>query len=201
MDHEKRLKNSPVPMRPPRVLISYSHDSHEHEEAVFRLAERLRKDGVNAWIDQYEPDPDVGWPTWIRRQVEQADKVLLVFTETYKRRFTGCEEVGIGLGATFEGAIVTQALYDNGGTNSKFRVLVLRRGDAQFVTPELRRFTWYCADSNEGYDKLLRWLKGSPAIVPFPIGLDSTVASVSTSSPEPATTSEITQASPVREKV
>lgn len=170
-------------MRPPRVLISYSHDSPEHKEAVFRLSERLRKDGVDAWIDQYEPDPDIGWPSWIRRQVEQADKVLLIFTETYKRRFTGYEEIGRGLGATFEGVIVTQALYDNGPTNSKFRVVVLNSSDAQFITPELRRFTWYCADSNENYEKLLRWLKGSPAIVPSPIGVGPDLAFISSAEP------------------
>ncbi|MBV8276668.1 MAG: hypothetical protein JO170_15605 [Verrucomicrobia bacterium] len=37
----------------PRVFISYSHDSTGHKEIVLRFAERLRKDGVDAQIDQY----------------------------------------------------------------------------------------------------------------------------------------------------
>jgi hypothetical protein len=53
----------------------------------FALANQLRSDGVEAWIDQYTPDPDEGWPHWMRAQVKEADKVLLVFTETYQRRF------------------------------------------------------------------------------------------------------------------
>src|SRR5260221_636825 len=33
---------------PPKVFISYSHDSPEHAQHVLELAERLRKDGVPA---------------------------------------------------------------------------------------------------------------------------------------------------------
>jgi hypothetical protein len=38
---------------PPRVFISYSHDSAAHEDRVLALANRLRGDGVDATIDQY----------------------------------------------------------------------------------------------------------------------------------------------------
>jgi hypothetical protein len=54
-------------------------------------------------------------------QVRQADRVLLIFTDTYRRRFEGDEEEGAGLGATFEGMIVTQALYDACGRSAKFQ--------------------------------------------------------------------------------
>jgi len=58
---------------PPRLFISYSRDSPEHEHRVPALANRLRKDGVEAWIDQYRPHPDEGWIVWVREQIEQAD--------------------------------------------------------------------------------------------------------------------------------
>ena len=35
-----------------RVFISYSHDSLEHQQRVLALANQLREDGVEAWIDQ-----------------------------------------------------------------------------------------------------------------------------------------------------
>jgi len=54
----------------PRVLISYSHDSREHEARVLALADRLRDDGVDAILDQYESFPPRGWIQWIRDQVE-----------------------------------------------------------------------------------------------------------------------------------
>ena len=38
---------------PPRVFISYSHDSLEHARRVLGLAERLREDGIDAQLDQY----------------------------------------------------------------------------------------------------------------------------------------------------
>ena len=47
----------------------------------------------------------------MRRQIKQAEFVLLVCTETYNRRFEG-EEPGRGRGVTWEGAILTQELYD-----------------------------------------------------------------------------------------
>ena len=73
---------------PPKVLISYSHDSAAHKQRVLALAERLRSDGVNAQLDQYvEGSPAEGWPRWMHSQLDQADFALLICTETYYRRF------------------------------------------------------------------------------------------------------------------
>jgi SEFIR domain len=41
----------------PKVFISHSHDSPEHTSRVRALADRLRADGVESWIDQYVQDP------------------------------------------------------------------------------------------------------------------------------------------------
>jgi hypothetical protein len=46
----------------PRVFISYSHDSPEHLDHVLELADRLRTDGIDCHIDQYEESPPEGWP-------------------------------------------------------------------------------------------------------------------------------------------
>lgn len=153
-----------------RVFISYSHDSTEHERRVRAFADKLRVDGIDAWIDQYVQDPDEGWIKWMRAQVNQAKKALLVFTETYQRRFEGDEEEGKGLGATFEGVIVTQSLYEDGGRNAKFRPVVFRDEDAQFIPVELRRFNRYRVDTPEHYQNLLRWLHQMPGIIAPPVG-------------------------------
>jgi hypothetical protein len=153
-----------------RVFISYSHDSAEHRQRVLALANQLRKDGIEAWIDQYFQDPDEGWIRWMRSHVKQATKVLLVFTEIYQRRFEGAEEDGKGLGATFEGAIVTQALYESAGRNAKFRPVVFSEADERFIPSELRQFNRYRADSLETYEALLRWLHGAPETVAPPLG-------------------------------
>src|SRR5216684_1600876 len=67
----------------PKVLLSYSHDSLEHENRVLSLADRLRAAGIDANIDQYESHPPEGWPLWMDRQIREADYVLLVCTEAY----------------------------------------------------------------------------------------------------------------------
>jgi SEFIR domain-containing protein len=51
--------------RPPKVFISYSHDSEEHAARVLRLANDLRRDGIEASIDQYITAPPEGWPRWM----------------------------------------------------------------------------------------------------------------------------------------
>jgi SEFIR domain len=53
---------------PPKVLISYSHDSTEHSELVLELANRLRRDGIDCMIDQYVVEPEEGWLLWMERQ-------------------------------------------------------------------------------------------------------------------------------------
>ena len=154
----------------PRVFISYSHDSPVHSRRIHALAERLRADGIEAWIDQYVQDPNEGWIRWMRSQVKQADRVLLVFTKTYQRRFEGGEEEGTGLGATFEGVSSPKRSNESGGRNAKFRPVVFTEEDEQFILLELRRFNRYRVDTPEYYQNLLRWLHEAPRIVAPTVG-------------------------------
>jgi hypothetical protein len=103
---------------PPKVFISYSHDTVEHQERVLGLADRLRADGINAEIDQYNTAPPEGWPLWCERQIAAADVVLMVCTETYHRRVSGDEEQGKSLGVVWEARIIRQLLYDAGPATS-----------------------------------------------------------------------------------
>lgn len=78
----------------PKVFVSYSHDSKSNAR-MRRLAERLREDGVDCTIDQYEDFPPEGWPAWMRRQLQNADFVLVACTRTYFQRLTEDERPGI----------------------------------------------------------------------------------------------------------
>ena len=73
--------------KPVKVFISYNWDSAEHMDRVLELADRPRRDGVDAWIDQYEESPALGWQTWMLHRIEDSDFVLVVCTETYKWRW------------------------------------------------------------------------------------------------------------------
>jgi hypothetical protein len=103
----------------PTAFISYSHDTAEHKNRVLALSDRLRADGVDCYIDQYEQSPAEGWPLWCEKQIEAADFVLVACTKTYLRRFRNEETPGTGKGVTWEGHIIAQELYDAQGNNTK----------------------------------------------------------------------------------
>ena len=51
---------------------------------MLKLSNRLRNEGVDCNIDQYETSPPEGWPRWMTNQIETADFVLIVCTEKYE---------------------------------------------------------------------------------------------------------------------
>src|SRR5215467_14088342 len=119
-------------MSAPRVFLSYSHDSQEHIERVLALCDQMRRDGIDADIDQYEPSPPQGWPQWMLDQIEGAEFVCVVCTEIYNRRARGKELAGIGLGARWEGAIITQETYE-ARRSEKYIPLVFRSEDSEHI--------------------------------------------------------------------
>lgn len=152
------------PIRAPLVFVSYSHDSRQHMDRVLALCDRLRREGIEADLDQYEPVPPDGWPLWTARKVEEADFVLVVCTETYRRRFDGREEAGKGLGVRWEGAAVVQALYDAGARNDKFLPVLFDLADEPHIPLVLRSTTRFLVSDEEGYEQLYRYLTGQPAV-------------------------------------
>jgi len=162
-----------------RVFVSYSHDSEAHREWVLDLASRLRRDGVDAWIDRYSPAPAEGWPRWTQRRIEEAEFVLVVCTETYRRRFDGVEEAGVGRGATLEGLLVSQIMVEEGMRNEKFLPL-LPDGEPEGSIPRLlRSYTKYGFPS--GYQELLATLTRQPEVVPPPLGGSASVETLAES--------------------
>jgi tetratricopeptide (TPR) repeat protein len=145
-----------------RAFISYSHDSAAHKDRVWDLCERLRHDGIDCRIDQHEFSPPEGWPRWCRSQVQKSQFVLLVCTETYKRRYEGKEVTGTGLGAKWEGFIITLELYETEGRNTKFIPVVFTPDDAQHIPLELRGATHYDLSTREAYPNLFRHLTNQP---------------------------------------
>jgi TIR domain len=115
-----------MPSEPPKVLISYSHDSPEHERRVLELTDRLRADGIDCMIDQYVLVPEKGWTLWMEKQIENSNFVLMVCTETYYQRVVDEGDSGKGLGVRWEGGLIYRALYREGRTNTKFIPVLLR---------------------------------------------------------------------------
>jgi hypothetical protein len=152
--------------KPPKVFISYSHDSREHEQHVRALSDRLRREGIECIIDQYITTPAIGWQRWMMDEVEKADFVLIVASETYNRRFRGHEEPTKGFGAQWEGNIITQELYDANGKNLKFIPVLLDNSDAAHIPLPLRSATYYNVTESMSYDELYYYLSNQPPYVP-----------------------------------
>lgn len=152
------------------VFLSYSHDSSEHERRVFELADRLRADGIDCELDQFEESPPEGWPAWMTRQIREARYVLVVCTATYRLRVTGCEKEGVGLGARWEGGLTTQSLYESGGRNDKFIPLVFGSESLQEIPEFLRHTTHYDLSDPAAYERLYRRLTTQPRVLKRPLG-------------------------------
>lgn len=149
-----------------RVFISYAQENPDHNEEVLQLADRLRKQGVDARIDRYEPHPKQGWPTWMERQLLEADAILVVASKSYYERYN--QNSGVGSGARFEAAIVKSLLLKNGVSFEKFAVVIFSAEDTRFIPELLQGCSRYTL--NEGYENLYRWLTQQPDVLAAPLG-------------------------------
>jgi len=160
-----------VPSSPaPWVFISYSQESTEHNDAVRALADKLRSEGVDAWIDRYVTSPPEGWPAWMRHQLVNAKYVLLICTATYRRRFTGdrnASPTDVGKGVAWEALIASQLLYGDRSQNHRFIPVMLPGATPIDIPVELQASTPY--QLPEQYEELYRRIIGETSSPP-PLG-------------------------------
>jgi tetratricopeptide (TPR) repeat protein len=146
----------------PSALISYSHDSPEHEHRVLDLCNRLRARGVDALVDQFLPGaPSEGWPLWMERQIEGRDFTLMVCTESYRRRFMEDEASGVGRGVVWEARILRNLLYEDSQWQGRIVPLLFASAARQFV-PTVFRGNFYDVSEDNGFESLLRHLLREP---------------------------------------
>ena len=155
----------------PKVFISYSHDSKAHDENVLALSERLRSDGIETILDQYvEGVPKQGWPRWMLDQLDAADFVLVVCTETYYRRFRGHEEPGKGKGVDWEGALITLEIYNSRSQTLKFVPLFLADANYDWIPQPLRAWNYYALTTEDAYKDLYDFLLKQAGVEPGELG-------------------------------
>src|SRR5271165_5964650 len=99
---------------PPKVFISYSHDSPEHARRVLGLAERLRKDGADAprSINTLPGHRPKAGPAGCSTDWIGPHSFWLFVQRRITRRFRGHEEPGKGKRADWEGNLITLEMYD-----------------------------------------------------------------------------------------
>jgi hypothetical protein len=152
----------------PIVFISYSHDSPEHKRWVGDLATKLRQNGIDVILDQWDLGLGDDVPKFMEKSVTEADRVLMICTEKYVHK---ANEGSGGVG--YEAMIVTSELVQNLGT-SKF-IPVIRQSSAQPLVPRSVSTRLYvnlshAKDYQEQFDRLLRELHNAPRTPKPPLG-------------------------------
>lgn len=157
------------------VFISYAQESSpsEHNQEVLDFADRLRGNGINAIVDQYEPAPSEGWPLWMEKQIRDADYVLMVCTQAYYRRVIAQEQPGKGLGVRWEGNLIYSQLYQNGMVNEKFIPIIFDGMNTSFIPAPMQNSTYYRVP--EQYELLYRRLTAQPLVVKPALGAPLTL--------------------------
>ena len=149
------------------VFISYSWDDDQHCEWVRRLAERLRADGVDVFIDRWTAVPGDQLPAFMERAIRENGFVVIVCTPRYKSR-SDSREGGVG----YEGDIMTGEVMSS--NNHRKFIPVLRKGAWPEAAPSwlLGKYHINLAGdpySERDYEDLVRTLLGIRETAP-PIG-------------------------------
>jgi hypothetical protein len=155
---------------PIKVFLSYSHDSAEHKRRVLAFANRLRRDGIDATLDQYEAQPDEGWPLWAEKQIRDADYTLMICTHNYLGRVMKEEQIPVGLGVMWESHILRQTLYEAGARNRRMIPVLFADGKPEYVPLPLRAFPYFYVDTELGYEALYLLLTSQPGVTKPDLG-------------------------------
>lgn len=125
-----------------KVFISYAHEG-DMREKVKELADWLRERGVQPITDHlYEnKPPEIGWPAWMQQSIEDSDLVLVVCTKRYKQIVEKrAAPKGGGRGVAWEGAIITDHLYQSHMLNKKFYPILPEGGDPEDIPRFLKNW-------------------------------------------------------------
>ena len=149
------MSDTPDPPAPPRVFISYSHDDKDHKAWVTTFATRLRENGVDVVLDQWDTEPGDDLAKFMERSVRESDRVLMICTEKYVRKV----DDGKG-GAGYEAMIVSAELIADQGMN-KFIPVVRQMAKDKAVPISLgtRKYIDLSADREDEEDQFSELLK------------------------------------------
>jgi hypothetical protein len=146
-------------MNPPRVFVSYSHDSAPHKQWVLAFTTTLRQRGVDAVLDQWELSPGDDLPHFMETQLAQSDFALMICTETYVEK-ANAGKGGVG----YEKMILTGSLLQQ--IDESKVIPIIRQNGTKFL-PTFHGTKVYVDFSKDdeaeyAFDELLRKLLNAP---------------------------------------
>ncbi len=113
----------------PKVFIAYSHEESEHSKWVANLAADLRKNGVDASLDQWDLVGGQDVVLFMESQIRDSDFVVLVCTPLYAQK-SNIPSGGVG----FEKNIISAAMLQAKDLRPKF-IPILRKGTLDDALP------------------------------------------------------------------
>jgi TIR domain len=149
----------------PKVFISYSWTSNEHQQWVLDLATALRDNGVDAILDKWDLKEGHDAITFMERMVndESVEKVIIILDRRYAE--TANDRKG-GVGT--ETQIITPQIYASADQNKFVGVASEVGADGKPFKPAYYAARIHIDLSNEdtyaeNFDQLLRWIFNKPA--------------------------------------
>lgn len=143
----------------PKIFISYSHDSLEHKKWVNELGTRLRNNGIDAILDQWELQPGDDLPHFMETHLASADKILMICTEIYVEK-ANKGQGGVG----YEKMIITANLLKN--IDNKKIIPIIRQNGSSTIPTFLKTKLYINFSKNSDYeynfDELIRTIHQSP---------------------------------------
>lgn len=151
----------------PKVFISYSHDTLEHKKWTLELATRLRNNGIDAILDQFELQPGDDLPHFMETHLAEADKIIMICTENY----VGKANKGEG-GVGYEKMIITSNLLQKIDEN---KIIPIVRQNGNRDVPTFLKTKLYIDfsktdDFEFSYDNLVRTIHNAPLFKKPPVG-------------------------------
>lgn len=146
-------------MVPPRVFVSYSHDSAKHKSWVLDFATTLRYRGIDTVLDQWDLRPGDDLPHFMETELAKCDFVITVCSEAYVAK-ADAGEGGVG----YEKMIVTASLLKEIDSN---KIIPVIRQSSSLVLPTFLQTKLYINFSNDAeveysLDELIRVLLNAP---------------------------------------
>jgi len=153
---------------PPRVFISYSHDSDEHKNWIIQLATRLRSNGVDVILDAWNTKLGSDLASFMEQGLSKSQRVICVCSDNYLIKANG----GKG-GAGYEKQIMTAELIIDQNTSWIIPLIINNSSDKK--TPTFLGSRKYISFEDlklyeAKYEELLRDILEEPVLPIPPIG-------------------------------
>jgi tetratricopeptide (TPR) repeat protein len=151
----------------------------------------LRANGVDARLDLAVADR-VDWTDWMTREVQDADRVLVIASAAYRQRSEGDARPGEGRGVQWEARLIRELFYADQQAGLRRFLPVLLPGFSQadipvWLSPASATHYQVGEFTVAGAEDLLRVLTGQPGEMEPPLGPAPELPRRQAAAPDPAT--------------